>query len=169
MKPSIKYGLTYAGIAILWSLVMYVTELNRSDYASAFQMISLIAAIVLIRTAVLDYQKNIGNGWITFNQAFREGLVVMVVGTIITSLFTIVYMQYIDTDFVKFIIEKQANKMAESGMSDEQVQQAMAMTMKMMSPMWMMVWGLFGGLFLGSIISLIMAAILKKPNPEEIA
>ncbi|MTI21229.1 DUF4199 domain-containing protein, partial [Fulvivirga sp. RKSG066] len=56
--------------------------------------------------------------------------------------------------------------MQESGMSDDQIDQAMSMTETFTSPELMAVFGILGGLFFGFIISLIISAFTKNSNPE---
>jgi hypothetical protein len=60
-------------------------------------------------------------------------------------------------------------KMLEMGMPEEQIEAALNQSAKFQTPGWMFTWVLLWTLFIGTIISLVMAAILKKPNPEEIS
>jgi hypothetical protein len=53
-------------------------------------------------------------------------------------------------------------------MSDEKIDQAIEMGERFRAPFYTFTFGVLGSLFVGSILSLIMAAILKKPNPDGI-
>ena len=104
-----------------------------------------------------------------FSDIFKHGLIICLVGGIIYSAYSIVYIQVIDPTFMDYIMEKQVTKMQEMGMDDDAIEKAMKGSASMQSPFWMFTFSLLGSLFAGAIISLIMAAILKKPNPEEIS
>lgn len=169
MKIALKYGFIYSGLSILMSLVMFVTELNRSDNTWLISLIGLIVPVLCIFLAVKEYKTEVGGGYIKFADVFKNGLVVCLVGGIIYSAYSLIYMKYIDPTFMDFIQEKQIAKMQDMGMEEEQIEKAMQRSASMQSPFWMFTFTLLGSLFFGAIISLIMAAIMKKPNPEEIA
>lgn len=169
MKIALKYGLIYSGINILWSLLLYVTELNRSESAWVFQMIALAIPVVCIIMAVNEYKQKEGNGFITFGTAFKKGLLICLIGGIIGSAFYVIYLEAIDPSFKDFMMQQQVDKMTEMGMGEEAIEDAINQSAKFQTPFWMFTWGIVGSLFVGAIISLIMAAILKKPDPNVIA
>ena len=169
MKIALKYALIYSGINIVWGLLMFVTDLTRSDMSWVFNILSMVIPIICIVFATKEYKATIGNGWMKFSDVFKQGLLIFVIGGIITAAYTVLYVTVIDPDFMTFIQEKQMNKMLEMGMPEEQVEQQLNMSAKFQTPFWMFTWTLLGTLLIGTLISLIMASVLKKPNPEEIA
>ena len=54
MKTEVRYGLYYGGFSILWMLVMYVTELNRSSAANNLNYISLVVLAYFINQFVRE-------------------------------------------------------------------------------------------------------------------
>lgn len=169
MKIALKYGLIYSGINILWNLLLYITELNRSDNAWIFQTLGLVFMIICIIMAINEYKKNEGAGFIDFGTAFKQGLIIAVISGIIGSVYYVLYVNVIDTSFNDYIMQKQVDKMAEMGMAEGDIEKAIGQSAKFQTPFWLMTFGILGSLFVGSIISLIIAAIMKKPNPNEIA
>ncbi len=169
MKIALKYGLIYSGINILWNLLLYITELNRSDNAWIFQTLGLVFMIICIVMAINEYKKNIGGGFIDFGTAFKHGLVIALISGVIGSLYYVLYVQAIDPSFNDYIMQKQVDKMAEMGMGEADIEKAIEQSSKFQTPFWLLTFGILGSLFVGSIVSLIMAAIMKKPNPNEIA
>lgn len=169
MKIALKYGLIYSGINILWSLLLYVTEFNRSDNANIFQFLTLGFAVVCIVMAVNEFKRTEGNGFITFGNAFRSSLVISLIGGITGAAFMVLFVEVIDPSFKDFILQKQMDQMAEMGMSEDAVEQAIENAARYQTPFWMFTWGVMGSLLMGVIISLIMGAILKKPDPNEIS
>lgn len=169
MKIALKYALIYSGINIVWSLLMFVTDLTRSDMSWVFNLLSMAIPVICIVLAAKEYKATIGNGWMKFSDVFKQGLLICVIGGIIISAYTLLYVSVIDPEFMIFVQEKQMNKMLEMGMPEEQIEQSINQSAKFQTPFWMFTWTLLGLIFVGTLISLIMAAVLKKPNPEEIA
>lgn len=169
MKIALKYGFIYAAASIVMSLLMYVTGLNRSDSTWLITLIGLSVPVVCVLLAVKEYKATVGGGYMKFSDIFKHGLVICLLGGIIYSAYSLLYLKYIDPTFMEYIQDKQVAKMQEMGMEDDQIEKALKGSASMQSPFWMFTFSLLGSLFAGSIISLIMAAILKKQNPEEIS
>jgi RsiW-degrading membrane proteinase PrsW (M82 family) len=169
MKIAFKYALIYSGINIVWGLLMYVTDLTRSDFSSLLNILSMIIPIVCIVLAVKEYKATQGNGWMKFSDVFKHGLVIFTVGGIIAAAYSVFYITVMDPELMTFIQEKQMTKMIEMGMPEEQIEMAINQSAKFQTPGWMFTWVLLWTMFIGTLISLVMAAILKKPNPEEIS
>jgi Protein of unknown function (DUF4199) len=166
MKIALKYGLIYSGINILWTLLMFITELNRSDYAWVFNLIAVVIPVICIIMAIKEFKAGPGAGFMSFGQAFKHGMVICLVGGIIFGAFNVVYLQYIDTNFMEFQMQKQVDKMAEMGMSEGDIEKALARGADFQTPFWMFTMAIVVSLIFGLILSLIMAAILKKENPD---
>ena len=70
---------------------------------------------------------------------------------------------------MEFVMNKQYEKMEEDGMSPEMIEMSMNQAKMFTTPAMQLVFALFGGMFIGAVISLVVAGIMKNPNPEEIA
>ena len=169
MKPTVKYGLLNGSMAILWSLLMYITELNRSTSIQWINILSMAIPIVFMVMVVKEYRSGPGNGWISFGKAFRQAFTVGVIGSVIGSLFYFLYISFIDPAFVDFQKQMQMESMAKRGMSDEMIERAMDQSAFFMQPGMQLVFAFIFGIFISAVLALIIAAIFKKPNPEEIA
>ena len=80
MKPAIKFGLINGGLAILWTMIMYLTGLNRSSNAQWFNFLQTIIPIILMVMTVKEYRSIVGNGWISFGKAFNQSFIVGIIG-----------------------------------------------------------------------------------------
>jgi hypothetical protein len=168
MKPGVKFGLICSGVSVLWSLLLFITGLNRIDSSWIFNVLAVGIPVYCCALAINEYKSTMGGGYIQFNAAFKESVVVTLINSVITAVFSIVYLQFIDPTFMDFIMQKQVTKMQEMGMAEDQIQKMLDQSAKWQSPGMMFFWALLGSVVLGFIIALIMAAIMKKPNPEEI-
>ena len=65
-----------------------------------------------------------------------------------------------------YILQKQMEKMESQGQSQQQIDMAMPYVEKFTTPGMITVFAFFGGVVIGVIIALIIAAIMKKPNPN---
>jgi hypothetical protein len=60
-------------------------------------------------------------------------------------------------------------EMQKKGMADEMIDQSMKMAEKWTTAEFFLLMGIVGSLFISSFVAVIMAFIMKKPNPNEIA
>ncbi|MFM9056895.1 MAG: DUF4199 domain-containing protein, partial [Bacteroidota bacterium] len=124
--------------------------------------------IVCIVLAVYEERKSNSGGFISFSKAFKTGLVVIVLGTLINSAYAVLYAEVIDPDFMEYVEEQQIEKLEESGLSDEQIEANMSVFRMMKSPFGMFTFSLIYGVFSGAIYALIVAAILRRNDPNEL-
>jgi Protein of unknown function (DUF4199) len=169
MKPAMKYGLISGAFAIVWSLLMYITELNRSDSAQIINIISLAFTILFMVLAINEYRTTEGNGWITFGKAFSTAFKVGLIGGIIGVAFYYLYITAIDPAFIDYQKQMQMEKMAEKGMDEETIELGMKQAAFFMTPGMQVIFGMIFWLFISALLSLVVAAVKKHPNPEEIA
>ena len=168
MKPAIKFGIISGVIGLLFNLVMYITGINRTPSMETIQWLTIIIPIACMYFAIKTYRDEMGNGWITFGKAFNQAFVVGLVGGLIGSVYHFLYLQFIDPTYVDYLMQMQLEKFTERGMDDATIEQAMKQTAPFMAPLVQLGFAVGFSLFIGAVLGLIMAAILKKPNPDEI-
>ncbi len=169
MNIALRYGLIYSGINIFFSLIMFVTDLNRAGLDWLNSLVGLIIPVVCIYLAVKEYKAGVEGGYMKFSEVFKKGILICLVGGVIVAGYLVLYTSVIDPDFMDFMMQQQVEKMQEQGMSEDMIEMAINQSAKFQTPFWMFTWGLLGSLIMGSIVSLIMAAVLKKNNPDVFA
>jgi hypothetical protein len=85
-----------------------------------------------------------------------------------SSIFTFIYVSFINPAFVDAIKERSIMDMENRGMSDAEIEQAMQFTESFMTPTAITIFGLIGGVFFGFIVALIISIFTKKARPEVI-
>ncbi len=161
LSNGIQYGL-YAGIgSVLLSLLFYALDVSRESYIQWLSYVILIAAIVL---ATINYRDKINGGLISYGDAFLTGLFVALTSAVITVIYSYIFIKYIDPNFTKEMLDAVEQKLADKGLSDEMIDQQVAMAGKFMKPGLMMITGFITIAVMGVILSLITAAILKKTD-----
>ncbi len=161
--PSLMPGI-YLGFAlIMYTLVLFILDVDMESplkYGSYVIMaIGLYLSIVAFRDKQLD-------GFISYGKAFSSGFYTGLFASVIASVFTIIYVQYIDTELIANILLIAEESMLEANpdMSNEQIDQALSMTEMFTSPIMMGVMGFIANLILSAILSLIIAIFAKREN-----
>lgn len=168
MKPSMKYGLIYAGISVGLSLLAFGLGMEKEDSVqSVTRWVSIALPAVTVFLGIRAQRDEFGNGFIGFGKAFGTGFMISLIGSAIITLYTYLYFTVLNPGMVDYIKLKQEEEMLNRGLSESQVE-AMASQMETWaSPGMMSLFIILGGILLGAVISLICSAILKKENPNE--
>lgn len=155
----VKYGLYTGAATVLLMLLFYAIDLGRENYVQWIGTIVLIAGIVM---GTINYRDKLNGGYISYGNAFLTGLYVTVVTAVITVIYSIIYVEYLDPGAMQYYMEMAEQKMVDKGLSDEMIDQQMAMAEKFATPTFRIVVGLLASTIIGAVISLITAAIFKK-------
>ena len=158
----LRYGLLTGLVSILISFGLFVVHMEQSP-------LRFISFAVLVGGMVLAmaYFKQNNQGFMNFGQGVGIGAVLSMAVGVLTSIFTYVYMNIIDTDVVNRMMEKvRADMEARGGATDEQIDQAMAMAGKFMNGPIMLAGVVVGTLFFGVLLALVISAFMKHSQPE---
>jgi hypothetical protein len=149
------------GIALF--VIFIVAGVDIQGPARWLNIVVLAAVIFLAH----KYYKENGDGFMTIGQGTGIGFWLCLVSSTLSSIFTYVYVKFIDTGFIQQMLDKAREGMEEKGtMSEEQVDQAMAMTAKFMTPEMMLIFGFIFGIIFGVIVALIVSLFTQKKSPE---
>lgn len=160
-KNALTYGL-YTGIAyILVSLLFYALDLDKNTWLNSLTYIILILGIIF---ATLNYRNKLNGGYITYGKAVLTGFYMSLIVGIIMAVYTWLFYSFINPNGLKELLDLTEQKMAETGLSDEMIDQQMKMTSKFMEMPLLNLLTFAGLTFWGTIISLITSAFLKKQD-----
>lgn len=157
-----RVGVILALALIIYSMLLQVTGMATNQ---AMGFIPNVFYILGIIWAHKTYKES-GDGFMSYGQGLGLGMIVAGVAGLISSLFTYIYLKFIDDSMLGEILNQSRIALEEQGMDDEQIEQTLAMTQKFTTPEMLMVWGLFGALLMGLIFALVISAFTKKNNPE---
>lgn len=167
-KPSsariaLKWGVITSVISIIYSVVSFMTGLFIKNTAASYvTYLFLLGGIIL---ALREY-KTLNNNFLGFGEGLGVGTLMSAVTALISSVFSFLYITFIDTTIMQQITDMQREQMESRGMTQEQVDQAMEMVSKFSSPGMLFIFGVLGFIFFGFILSLIVSAVMKKDKPE---
>ncbi|WP_276497572.1 DUF4199 domain-containing protein [Pontibacter litorisediminis] len=160
---SLKWGLLAGVISILFSLYGYITE-SFGNIFLAFA-VSLIISITIIVLAMREYRKANG-GYMTYLQGLMVGILTMVIASLISGLFTMLYVQFVDPTIPEKMVDAALEQMIMLGVDDSVIEEQRDAILAENTPV-NQLWGaLKNGLIGGFILSLIISAIMKRSRPE---
>ncbi len=155
-------GVILSAISIVFAIVVYVFNLYEMTLLSYINYAVFLGG--LIYGGILYANQNNNN--VTFGNVFAHGFKTTAVVIVITSIYTILSFKVLFPDMLDKVLEISRKKMAENPkMTDEMIEQAMAMTKKFFIP-FALGGTVIGTGILGAIGAAIGAGIAKKnPNP----
>lgn len=170
-KAAVQYGVIFGVIMILEFVIPYAVGINLLENKTLGLIINLanylFLPIILIFIALNNYKKNINNGFLSFNQALKGGVTLVVIAALIFALFTVVF-NLIFPEYLVEIMSSTRKMMAESNPSftEEQLDTSIAMIEKFSTPYITVPATIAIYAFIGLIYSLIIGAILKNDQPK---
>ena len=158
----IRYGLIMSVLSIAFFVIMNVAGLDMQGPVGYLGWV--ITAVMLFLAH--KYYKEQGDGFMSIGQGVGIGFWAGTVSSIISSIFTYVYIKFIDDGFLQMIKDKQIEGMQDRGMSDEQIEQAMEFASAFSSPEAILGFGIVFGILAAVIIGLLVSLITKNNNPD---
>lgn len=165
-KVSLNYGIIFGVVSILVSVVIYAMG-KHYDQDWITRSPGLIAMIVIIFLGIKKYRE-LNNGFLKMGEALKTGIGIALIGAIISLIYTFIFLNYIEPDYMNKMMEIQEEALIERfpDFTDEQIESQMEMVKKFSTPIMTTAMALIVSLFFGFIISLISGFILKKSDEE---
>ncbi len=165
ISNGIYFGLITGAVLIVFSLIMFLTDLYLNKAVSWIGYIFLIAGMIY---GTLEFRKKYSNGFLSYGKAFSSCFWIGLFAGILATIYFYIFIQFIHPGFINELLDQiRANILtSKPDMSEEEVEQAVSMSSKFMSPVVMTLWGLAAYAIMSAIFALIIAIFLKKEEPE---
>lgn len=160
-RIALKYGLITAVASIIYNTILIIAEQNQNQ---ALSMLGLVILIVGMVYAMREF-KSSNDGFMSYGQGLSIGTLLSAISGLLGSAFIIFYSQFIDTNYIKKLMDYSRGDMESRGMSDAQIEAGMEFSEKFMSPGIMFAIGVLFSVFFGFIIALIISAIMRRNRP----
>ncbi len=164
-STGIRFGLIAAVISIAYFLILNVAGLDRT--AAVWNWIGYLITAAIIFFAHKYYKEN-GDGFLSYGQGIGVCAWIGIVSGVIASIFTYLYIKFVDTGFMETVKEKQLEAMQERGLTDEQIDQAMKFSSMFTTPEAIFIMGLIISVIATIIIGLIVTIFTQKKNPQPV-
>jgi flagellar motor component MotA len=164
----VTYGLISGLASVIFGLLLYMSGVKWFVHPVAY--LSFVIPILFAVLAGLK-QKKQNEGWLEFGAALKTVFTVFVIGTLISTIFNFILLNYIDEPFRQALTQETAEKtqqfLQKLGVSQDQIDKTVDDMMKGNSyTISKQAVGVAFICIFWFIISLIIAAIIKKKKPE---
>ena len=131
--------------------------------------ISFALSIGGLVLAMRDF-RTLNGGFMTFGEGVGLGTLTSAVSGLISTLFQTFYTTIIDTTMMERMAEKARVQLEETGkLTDAQIEQQMSFINMFQSPGITFAFGVIASVIFGLLLSLVIAAVMKKNNPNPFA
>jgi len=176
-KPSVLvagliYGALLGAISVIVSVIFYVLGMTMSNTE---KYVSIAISVILLVYFLYMYRQEYLGGYAKYGELIAPGVLFALVSGIISAIYLIVLIKWIDPSVQTIIDDKTLEAMmkqfAKRGInpSSEEIDSMMEKTKVFRGPIVTSISAIFGSAFFGAVISLIAAIFLKKENPNPFA
>ena len=160
MSTALKYGLIIGLVSITFNLI--TIALGAYPYINSWRgFLAAGLTIAIIVWAHKDFKEN-GDGYMSFGQGVGLSIIAIVVSTLLTLVFTYVYLTYVNTATWDEIWLNAVEDMEAKGQSDAQIEMGIQWGKKLFYIIYPVI-----GVFFGLIIGLIVSIFTQKKRPEQ--
>lgn len=164
----VQYGMFSAVASLLFFVLLYL--MGSESFASPLAWLSMAVPVVFAVLACLKLKRENG-GYLSFREALKTSFGILVITSLVTSLFSFVLFNYIDTSFAdsmkQVTIEKTQQMMAKFKVPQEEIdKQINKLATENIYSIGKILQSFIFGCVAYFIIALIIAAIVKKKKPE---
>ena len=163
----VKFGLIMGAVSIAYFMTLIVLDVDTTEGVGRWASLFINAGLIFF--AHKTFKDNSEGGFMSYGQGFTIGFWMSLVSSVISSVFTYIYVKFIDQGFIQMMLDKQEEGMLERGMSDAQVEQAMEMSAKFMTPNSMLIFGVIFGTIILLIVAAVISIFTQKKNPDPFA
>jgi hypothetical protein len=164
MNKAMLWGLIIALSSMIVTTIYYSTDNMFSQSASWISIAIFIVGIVLV---TLSYKKSIDqNTPFPYSKALGLGVSTMFFASLILAVFTFVLYKIIDPGLVDEMLTFTEDKLLESGVNENMIEQQIEMQRKFMTPAILSLSQVFTIVLYGLVISLITSIFLKKKTED---
>lgn len=161
--PYIKHGVFYALLSIILTLVIYL--INPALFGEFWFSFVMLPLPIIFMVLAVSEEKNADGGYILFGNAFLQGLGVVIIGYLISGLFTYVLYNFIDPgleDVIKASIIENMEGFEDMMPEDAYEKMIEDMENRKFADLKAIGVGLISMTLIGGVFALIIAAIMKK-------
>ena len=161
--PSLVSGLMLGVLLVIYSLVLYLFDLNENVWLAS---VSYLITAAFLFYAISSFRDNKQNGFLSFGKGVWLGTLTGFFASLILAIFTYVYITYIDPGVIEEVIIKAEERILESqpNISDADLDQKMGMVEIITSPVIMASMGILWYTLVSIVLSLLISIFAKRED-----
>ncbi|WP_439130935.1 DUF4199 domain-containing protein [Polaribacter sp.] len=159
-------GLYFGLLLVVASLVPYALGMHLEPTAGYINFGVILLGIILFPILGMNKFKNTNEGFMSWGQGVKIGVGIVLIGTIISTLYQLVFTSVIEPDFYAQVEEVTRLALVDAGLTEEQIEMQLEMQGKFQGTAVGYGMGLLFMTFIGFISSAIIAAVKKKSEED---
>jgi len=163
LMPSLSAGLILGIILIVYSLLLYVVDLNENVWLAS---ISYVITAVVLYFAIINFRDKEQNGFLSYGKGVGVGTLIGFFASILLAIFTYIYVSYIDPGVLEEAIIKAEESILEQNpnIGDAELEQAIGIAEIFTSPVMMTVMTVFWYTMVSVVFSLLISIFAKHED-----
>lgn len=167
MNNALKWGAIMGVALVALNLILYVAGFsdveNQNTTVSILSTITTIALFIGTIVMGLSAYKRANSGLMSFGQGLGQSILIALIGGIIVSIWTYIFMTVIDPSLMEDA--KEAALAGAGDVPEEQEEMVNSMIGAITSPIVLSLFQVFFYAFGGLIVGLVASAVMKKDAP----
>lgn len=167
MSTILKWGLITGMVYIAFSLINNLLGLQEGSTAVMFlfNFVLMLVTFATIYMGVKETRDELAGTFFTTGEGFITGFKIALIAAAMASVFTFVYLQFIDPDMMERMMSQAEEKWDEMGVPEENREMGRKVQGYFQNPFIMSAFVLLSVVMWGAIKSLVSALMLKKNPP----
>lgn len=168
LMPSLSAGLILGIALVVYSLVLYVADVNENVWLAS---VSYIITAVVLYFAIINFRDKLQNGFLSYGKGVGFGALTGFFASILLAIFTYIYVSYIDPTVLDQAIISAEEAILEQNpnIGDDELEQAIGMVEIFTSPVMMAVMTIFWYTMVSVVFSLLISIFAKHEDTNNIA
>jgi hypothetical protein len=161
-----KYAIIYSFAFISFQLILFVISIEPEKFKWLVFFINISISFIVLYISLLNIRNEHFEGYINYGKAISIGSLLLLIASPLMAFWTYIYFAFIDSETIKSSIELSKKQIIEKGGSEDQISASLDMLNLFTSPPALVIFSFIGTFFMGFISLLIIAAFVKKIDPD---
>jgi ABC-type sugar transport system permease subunit len=170
MSTKFIYALTLTICGALLNLLLYFTGFQTEKLATGqyFQWLGFVMMFAILWLGIKAVRDEAPEKGMSYGRGVGTGTLISFYSGLMSSVYSFIHFKFVNPEFADYQLALIRPKWEAAGMGEAQMDQAEKMTRAMMGPVAQAILTPIMVVIFGLILSLIIAAILKRPAPDQI-
>jgi ABC-type sugar transport system permease subunit len=170
MSTKFIYALTLTICGALLNLLLYFTGFQTEKLATGqyFQWLGFVMMFAILWLGIKAVRDEAPEKGMSYGRGVGTGTLISLYSGLMSSVYSFIHFKFVNPEFADYQLALIRPKWEAAGMAEAQMEQAEKMTRAMMGPVAQAILTPIMVVIFGLILSLIIAAILKRPAPDQI-
>ncbi len=170
MSTKFTYALTLTICGALLNLLLYFTGFQTEKLATGqyFQWLGFVMMFAILWLGIKAVRDEAPEKGMSYGRGVGTGTLISLYSGLMSAVYSFIHFKFVNPEFADYQLALIRPKWEAAGMAEAQMDQAEKMTRAMMGPVAQAILTPIMVVIFGLILSLIIAAILKRPAPDQV-